>query len=283
MSDFLERLERELLVAGQRANSLQVSPRRSKRPVVRLVPLFASILVIAVVATIAIARHSASDAIAPSSRPQVGQSARYTAQSCGSRHGGGQPDLPRVVGGDATAPAQLVSLVGALRKPATPGDAVNLREFTGGADGVLEVYARYIRVVAGPHGERIALIPARVCNPTQAAGRSPDHGPQVALLIATLSPAQVRTVSVGTADDIRAARANPLFGGWVSRNTRVEVTIVPDGVTRVVFHCPGQQPANSVAVVHWNVGIANPVCKSGPSSATWYSASGKAIRTIQVD
>jgi hypothetical protein len=189
--------------------------------------------------------------------------------------------LPPLVQSQA-APSALVSLVGLLRTPATAADRIDLNRFNRSPWIVLSVYVRYIRVVDGPDGTRIAIIPTQICGEIVS---SPNAGPvRVAphdvLLMQILSNPTSRdgAVYVGSVADIRAGAADPSLATSGAPRTSVKLTIVPDGVARVVFSFPGHRPSSATATIHDNVGISSPVPSYMPSTTTWYASNGTVIR-----
>jgi hypothetical protein len=287
MSDFVDRLEDELLSSGKRYFSRRT---RSRTPIAA-VPILLSIAVtLAVVAVILSSggtrSHPHASSAKPPQIPAVGSQNITASNAPGCRFKATRKDamvLPPLVQSEA-APGALVSLVGLLRTPATAGDRIDLKQFNRAPWIVLSVYVRYIRVVDGPLGARIALVPARICGEVLSSpnARPVQVAPHDVLLMQALSnpPSRRGTVYVGTPADIRSGAADPSLATSGAPRTSVKLTIVPDGVARVVFSYPGHQPSSATATIHDNVGISSPVPASMPSTTTWYANNGSIVRTF---
>jgi hypothetical protein len=166
MSDFVDRLERELLTSGKRHFSRRSRSRRS----IAVAPVLLSIAVtLAVVVVILSSGSTRSHPHAPLSKPPqtpAPGSQNITASNAPGCRFKSTPKramvLPPLVK-SAAVPSALVALVGLLRTPATPDDHIDLTQFDRAPWIVTSVYVRYIRVLDGPRGARIALVPARIC------------------------------------------------------------------------------------------------------------------------
>jgi hypothetical protein len=151
MTDFVDRLERELLVAGRRSRPKRLA-RRAGATAIVAAPVLLSIGVAGAIAAVILgsghARHGAAaqQGSAPVRKcwrpPQHIRSALAPSTNV------------------APSPA-LRSLLGALRRPATARDRVTLRGLV--YTPITAGYARYIRVVSDAAGERFALVPAQIC------------------------------------------------------------------------------------------------------------------------
>jgi hypothetical protein len=279
MSDFVDRLERELLAAGRRPRPHRVARRLSAHAMPVLLSVAAAGIVAAVIVIAATTRERP---VAPAARP-VGPVVS-TASKCRLRNTGDRAVLQALVRSKASPSAALVSQVGVLRQQATTADHVNLRQLDRWPYEVLAVYMRYIRVLSGPHGARIALLPASVCSsplpaPFPTRIRPVPH--DVLLMQIISNPASFRpTIYVGTGADIPAGQANGYLDNPVPQGkSGVRLLIVPDGVVRVVLRYQGHRPAATIPI-HGNVGIANPVPQLTPIRTTWYSPNGRVIRTF---
>lgn len=182
----------------------------------------------------------------------------------------------------------LLSHVGVLRRPAIAADRIslgqlNLRPVERPFE-VLAVYVRYVRVVTGPAGARIALIPARVCFPSVLSFPGRPHirlAPADWLLMKALSGPSSPGPPLGAkARQIASSGATVVFYND-STHSATRVQIVPNGVARIVYRFPCRCRRSSVtATVHGNVAIANPTPQRNPTRTLWYNAAGKLIRTL---
>ncbi len=292
MTDFVDRLERELLTSGKRHFSGRT--RRSRAPIA-VVPMLVSLgVTLAVAAVILSSGGSRSHSHAPLARPTHAPPPRIpaggppnitasNAPGCRFKQSKRAMLLPPLVESEQ-APSALVSLLGLLRAPATASDRIDLKHFNRFPWIVTTVYVRYIRVVDGPQNARIAIIPAQVCGEVLS---SPNAGPvRVAphdvLLMQVLSnpPSDRGAVYVGTAADIRAGAANPILTTGGQPHTSRTLTIVPDGVARVVFSFPGHRPDTATTTIHNNIGVSNLTPAHMPTTTTWYAQNGRIIRTF---
>jgi hypothetical protein len=285
MTDFVDRLEHELLTSGKRYFSRPSRSRASIAGVPMLLSIGVTVAVVAVILSSGGTRsHPHASLVKPPQIPPLGSQNPTASNAPGCRFKATRERaivLPPLVQSEA-APSSLVSLVGLLRTPATPGDRIDLKQFNRAPWTVLAVYVRYIRVVDGPRGARIALIPATICGEILS---SPNAGPVRAaphdvLLMQVLSnpPSLRETVYAGTASDIRAGAANPSLANARPPRTSLQATIVPGEVARVVFSYPGHHPSSATATIRDNVGIANPVPQHIPATTTWYAKNGTVIR-----
>jgi hypothetical protein len=193
--------------------------------------------------------------------------------------------LPPLVKSNAAPSGSLINEAAVLRRPATAADRIDLQSLDRFPNDVLAIYARYVRVIVGPRAVRIAIVPARVCT-TPVSGSNlvypPAQTPRDVLLMQVLSnPRSFRpTVYIGSASEITGGQAIASLANARPRQTTLQVTVVPDGVARVVFRYPGHRPSAATAVVHDNVGIANPTPQYQPTSIIWDSAPGTVIRRL---
>jgi hypothetical protein len=217
--------------------------------------------------------------------PYVG-TVPLAAPDCTFKHTRERTILPPLVQSNDAPNSSLVSLLGLLRQPATAADYVNIRLLDRWPYQVLAVYMRYIRVLSGPDGARIAILPARICGSPGVAppGTRTYLAPHDVLLMQVLSnPKTFRpTVYVGTAADISNRPADPSLVNAPPRHGQLQATVVPDGVARVVlrFTPPFRSHYAVTLQIHDNVGIASPLPGYPPTITTWYAASGKVIRTF---
>jgi hypothetical protein len=192
---------------------------------------------------------------------------------------------PGLATDDAAPGAQLRSILSIARRPATGPGLSGVGSFDPATPPVLSVFARYIRIVKGERGTRLAFFPALVCGQTQSGPlTSPSTivrvRPEQAMVMVVLSNPQPHPdVLVGTAATIRSGPALPGLDlpkshGWI------QATVVPDGVARVVMHFtpPFLHHYTATATVHDNIGIIVRKPDYTPTTVAWYAADGHLIR-----
>src|ERR1035441_2440143 len=269
---------------SDRDESRATAPRSHVKGVVLLLSVgVTAVIVVALFAAGLTSGTSAAARYVPRALPGTPSSVSV-APACRDRTIDGREVVPPLVKSNASPSSSITSQVGLLRQPATAADRVNLRWFDRWPYEAITVYVRYIRVVEGPQGARIAILPARICSLPHPFP-PPKHVrlvPTLVLLMQVLSsPRPYRpTVLVGTATNIGNGQANGYLDNPVPQGkTGLLLTVVPSSVARVVFHFPGH-PSSATVAIHGNVGIANPTPQLFPTSATWYAANGRVIRTL---
>lgn len=299
MSDYLDRLEHELLAAGRRYRlGASASSSRRRRPLRKLagtVSVFLSLgVTIAVVAVViatglingssdkSLAHHGHTNPTAPLGlvSPKVS-----VAPACRARHS--TYGLPPLAKSDAAPGQALGSILSIARQP-TGGDGLaGVGSFDRAPVRVLRVFTRYVRIVDGEKGTRLAFFPAIICNETDfgPAGHLPQRvriAPAQAIVMVVLSNPPPRTaILVGTASTIRNGPALP---GLDLPNNRgwIQATVVPDGVARVVMHFtpPFLHHYTATTAIHDNIGIVVRKPDYTPTTVSWYAADGHLIHTF---
>jgi hypothetical protein len=224
---------------GDRANAHE---RPARRSLARAVPLLASVCV-AVVVVAAIFAHgltrrasSAQGTARDSSRAFHRQANVVREPACRFEQTRTRTVLPPLIKSDAAPSGSLLKQAAFFRQPSTASDRINLKTFDRWPDEVLTVYVRYMRVVTGPSGTRIAVVPSVVC--ACAGGKPPgpstypEPSPHQILLMQVLSTPggfPRPTIDLGTAADIRRRWANGYIDNPLPRGrSGLWVSVVPD-------------------------------------------------------
>ena len=271
MSDFVDRLERELLAAGRRSRPQRLA-RCAGATIVVVWPAVLSIGVAGAVAAVILGSGSARR-VAPSERRPA------PVRQCW------RP--PRNVR-DALAPSTdaapsraLLSAVGVLRRGATAGDHISLRGLV--YSPITAVYARYIRVVTDMAGERFALVPAQVCGrangglyPAAPPGVRVEAPPRDAIFVVMLAAPEPRAL-FDAGDSAAITTGQSLGQWWPEGDGSVIATVVPDGVSRVTLSF-GAHHRNLSMSVDDNLAVHRPSPARTPLSSTWYGPDGRIIR-----
>jgi hypothetical protein len=186
---------------------------------------------------------------------------------------------------DRAPSAQLRSVLSMAREPA-PGDgAAVIRGFDRAPLNVQTVFRRFIRVVDGERGVRVAFFPAVFCQQTGFGSGFPptriDIAPVQGIVMVPLQGHPLVTAAtVSTPRLIRSGFALPgldrIGGGWI------QAVIVPDGVAKVVMHFtpPFLHHYSATAAIHHNIGIVVRRPDYMPTTVSWYAADGHLIRTF---
>ena len=293
MSDYLERLEQELLAAGrrrQRRSLASASRWRLPRlagamPVILSVAATLGVLAVVVATGIfpATSHKTPADHNPPSSgiQPKVS-----TAPACRVRHN--HFGLPALIKSDAAPDPALGSILSIARQPATGGGLAAVGAYDRDPVRVLTVFKRFVRIVTGERDTRLAFFPAIVCNETdftQSGHSFPERitiAPEPAMVMVVLSNPPPRTaILVGTASTIRNGRALPGLD-LPNQRGRIQATVVPDGVARVVMHFtpPFLHHYTATATIHDNVGIIVRKPDYTPTTVSWYAVDGHLIHTF---
>ncbi len=271
MTDFVDRLEKELLAAGRRPPGERLA-RRARATIVLAAPLILSVGVAGAVAAVILSSGHAR-------RTSGAQRASLPVVSCWRPPVNVRSALPPTT--DATPSRSLLSLLGVLRRPATAADRVSLRGLV--YSPITAIYARYVRVVSDAAGERFALVPAQICGkqsgglyPARPPGTAASPRPRDAIFIIVLrAPTPRALFNAGGASEIQAGRS--IGQWWPEGDGSLIATVVPDGVGRVVFAFGSRHREVSVTVRD-NLGIARPSPGVLPKASTWYAANGPVIR-----
>ena len=196
------------------------------------------------------------------------------------------PRLPSLVATDAAPGPQLRSILSIARRPATGDGLAQIRGFDRWPLPVLTVFRRYIRIVNGGRGTRLAFFPVVFCNQTSSGPAFTRSEviritPVQAMFMVVLSnPGPSRPgILAGTAATIRNGPALPGLDlanmhGWI------QATVVPDGVARVVMHFtpPFIHHYTATATIHDNIGVIVRNPDYTPTTVSWYAAGGRLIR-----
>jgi hypothetical protein len=292
MSDYVDRLERELLSAGRNSYQRRVAGRRTRGTTFALLGsamvTAAVIAVIILTGVLSTASHSARPTD-PGRLPTVR----------GPRLGG--PTTTRAVGACRTGKATKGVSPPPLRySSASPSGALLhelavLRSSTYAAQlrrstfnpspwDAIRVYTRYVRAVSAPADSQIVLIPAIVCAlPISNLQGVQAFAPHEVLLMQVLGPKFANngrhpgTILVGSAQQIAH---QPVLPGLDADNRAwMQTTVVPDGVARVEMHfTPPFRPFYTrTLAVHNNVAAAFPLPAYTPTTTTWYDAAGHVV------
>jgi hypothetical protein len=299
MSDYLDRLERELLAAGRRHQNAAApsSPRRGpamqrrwRATIPVILSLAVTIAVVAVVVAVSGTHHTSPHTPGHHQHNPINPLGIFhtkvsTAPACRVRHS--HDGLPALIKSDANPGPGLASILGIARQPATGGSLTDVGSFDRDPVRVLTVFRRFVHVVDGAHETRLAFFPAVVCNETDygPSDRLPQRvriAPAQAMVMVVLSNPPPRTaILVGTASTIRTGPALPGLDlpdnrGWI------QATVVRDGVSRVVMHFtpPFLHHYTATATVQDNVAIIVRKPDYTPTTVSWYAADGHLIHTF---
>jgi hypothetical protein len=297
MSNYLDRLESELLTAGRRRQARGAAPSaRARRRVWRvtgIVPVILSLAVTGLVVAVVLSAgliHGASHstpgqrghgAVKPGPTPVA---PKVTA-SPACRLRGPRASLPPLVMSDSAPSAQLSSILSMAREPAPNDGTAAIRGFDRAPLNVLTVFRRFIRIVNGERGERVAFFPAVFCQQTDLGSAFPPTRIRITaeqgimMLPLDRSP-KTTAVTVSTASLIRTGFALP---GLDSTNGQwIQGVIVPDGVAKVVMHFtpPFLHHYSATAVIQDNVGTVVRRPDYTPTTVSWYAADGHLMRTF---
>jgi len=196
--------------------------------------------------------------------------------------------LPPLVATDAPPGSRLQSILSIAREPAAGDGLAQIRGFDRWPLMVLTVFKRYIQIVNGERGTRLAFFPAVFCNQTPSGPAftrsevtriTPAQG---VLMVVLSNPGPSRPgILAGTPATIRTGPALPGLDlatgrGWI------QATVVPDGVARVVMHFtpPFLHHYTATASIHDNIGVIVRNPDYTPTTVSWYAASGRLIRTF---
>lgn len=294
MSDYLDRLERELLSAGRRhqARSAFPSVRRSRLPRLRgSAPIIASLAVTAGVAAIILGtglihgRSSSTTGHHPQPSPTsiTGPTATTVTAVGACRQPPGRP--PRLIMSDAAPEPKLANILSIAREPA-PGDgATAIQGFNRYPLDVLTVFRRFIRIVNGERGVRIAFFPVVFCQQTSSGRGFPPSRIRLApaqgiVMLPLQGREKTPAIGASTPSAILAGSALPGLGrannrGWI------QAAIVPDGVAKVVmqFTPPFLHHYTATASVHDNVAVVVRDPDYTPTTVRWYAADGHLLHT----
>jgi hypothetical protein len=298
MSNYLDRLESELLSAGRRH---QARPARAfvvrgarRLHVSGMVPVIVSLAVTAVVVAVVLATgiiHGSSQPVTGqhghgSVKPVPGQSVQPKVTRVGAcRSVATRSGLPPLVMSDAAPSAQLSSILSMARDPTGTDSTAVIRGFDRNPSFVLTVFRRFIRVVNGERGVRVAFFPAVFCQETDFGPRFPPTSIRVApeqgiITLPLYGSPKVTAAAIATASLIRSGFAVP--GLDTTDQQWMQAVIVPDGVAKVVMHFtpPFLHHYSATALIHDNIGIVVRRPDYFPTSVSWYAADGHLIRTF---
>jgi hypothetical protein len=147
----------------------------------------------------------------------------------------GQPKLPNLVVSTRSPSASVVDRVLVLRRAQRPSDRLNLATLDRDGLRVFEVYGRYTRLLRGPRGEDIELVPAWICPRA-------NH-PVLALLAVTMDRPR-RTLLWATAAALSSgAQTIQLRSGF----EQLSATILADGRTRILVGHSASSALSSIS------------------------------------
>lgn len=297
MSNYLDRLESELLSAGRRHQSRQASPsapaRRRAWRVTGSVPVIVSLAVTGLVVAVVLSAgliHGASHST-PAQHghgtvkpvPTAPVQPKVTA-SPACRLRGPHASLPPVAMSDAAPSPQLSSILTMAREPASTDGTAAIRGFDRAPLNVLTVFRRFIRIVNGERGERVAFFPAVFCQQTDLGSGFPPKRIRITAVqgIITLPLDQTPktpAVTVSTPSLIRSGFALP--GLDTTNRQWIQAVVVPDGVAKVVMHFtpPFLHHYSATAVIRDNIGVVVRRPDYIPTTVSWYAADGHLIHT----
>lgn len=297
MSNYLDRLESELLTAGRRHHARQAPSTRARRRAWRvtgIVPVIVSLavtgLVVAVVLSAGLIHGGSHSTPAQHGHgtvkpvPTAPVQVKVTA-SPACRLRGPHASLPPVAMSDGAPSPPLSSILSMAREPAGTDGTAAIRGFNRAPLNVLTVFRRFIRIVNGERGERVAFFPAVFCAQTDLGSAfPPTHiritAEQGIIMLPLDETPKTTALTVSTPSLIRSGFALP---GLDSTNGQwIQGVVVPDGVAKVVMHFtpPFLHHYSATAVIHDNVGIVVRRPDYTPTTVSWYAADGHLIRTF---
>jgi hypothetical protein len=299
MSDYLERLERELLAAGRRAQTERHRPTRpGSRPLSRLPAAAAAVLSIAVtIAVVVVIVGIGGSRGAPRQASRTGSHLRHPIgmvqpivsrdHACRLVHNA--YGHPPVVDTNAVPAPGLRSILALARNPGNASGLASLGRFDpdSAGDGVLAVYGEHIRIMSGAEGTKLAFFPAVVCNETVTPSANQLHprvriaAVQAIVMLVLSNPPLHPAVLAGTASTILNGPAEPGLD-LPDQRGYIQAIVVPDGVARVVMHFtpPFLHHYSATATIQDNIGIVVRKAGDTPTTVEWYAANGHLIRTF---
>jgi hypothetical protein len=268
MSDFADRLERELLAAGGRSYQRRAR-RRLRRPGTGALAMFASAAVTAAVVALVFVTGVVGGHGPPAHRP-VATPTPAPSQRCGS-HGRPAP-------GGGGAPTALLSRLAVLRHG---GRRTVLHSFISDAYDTLHIYLRYVRTVPGPDGIRFQLVPVVDCSlPRGYVGRGQSRAiPQEHLLVRVSGRAvgSPRWLDAGNVLQIAGGYA---FSGFYLRDHHwLQLVLAGDEVARVKLRLDqaGRPTRYRIVPARENVAAAIVGVDDGPTIITSYGPHGRSL------
>lgn len=251
---------------------------------------------VVLVATVAVA-GALLGALPPASAP----AARALAMACRT------PDPaiglhPRRVHG--LAPRELRAILGVLRRPAAPGDALPRSESPLGSDDLRSVYVDRVRLLGVlPDGTHVFLFPGRTRRPprlTRACLHSFSRRERRVVqrelhMLARRARHGVVDVASVSDDGSSTSTAGGFDAGAIKRGQIFSVTssifrpltttdgVVPDGVAQVTVRAPGGESATVAVANNFYVAqLAVRLREDSSFAITWRSAGGAVIKTISM-
>jgi len=186
---------------------------------------------------------------------------------------------------DAAPEPKLAGILSIAREPASGDGATAIQGFDRYPLDVLTVLRRFIRIVNGERGVRVAFFPVVFCQqaasgrgfpppririaPAQAIVMLPLQGPLKTLAV------EASTRSVILDGSALPGSGRPDNGGWI------QSVIVPDGVAKVVmqFTPPFLHHYTVRASIHDNVAVVVRKPDYVPTIVRWYAADGHLLHT----
>ena len=294
MSDRFDRLERVVVSARRRHQARPASPAvlRSRLPRRRgPVPVIASLAVItsvvAVVFGAGLIRGGSSSSIGhhaqrtPTTLPRPTDTKVTSVGAC--RQPAGRP--PPLLMSDAAPEPELAGILSIAREPASGDAATAIQGFDRYPLGVLAVFRRFIRIVNGERGVRVAFFPVVFCQQTASGRGFPPPRIRIApaqaiVMLPLQGPLKTLAVEASTPSVILDGSALPGLGrpdngGWI------QSVIVPDDVAKVVmqFTPPFLHHYTVTATVRGNVAVVVRKPDYMPTIVRWYAADGHLLHT----
>jgi hypothetical protein len=200
--------------------------------------------------------------------------------------------LPPLIHRNAAPDAALVSELSTLRQPSAPIDNTSLGSWDRFPLMVTTIYQRYVRVVDGPRGVRLAFMPVDYCVETEPSrpGGSPLESvihttlEQGLVMLVLSNPGDRPLVLVGDAQQIKTGPAvadlDVSNRSGTASSASVLAAVVPDGVTKVLmkFTPPFLHRYSNTVQIRSNVGIVVRRPPYTPTTVVWYGASGQVIK-----
>lgn len=182
----------------------------------------------------------------------------------------------------------LLSILGVLRRPATPADALP----SGVHPGVGEIYVHYVRRARVIDGTSYYIFPVLVpaCGPLKAHQGIWEFASHV-----ELAPGIYGGAGGGAATAAQIEQGGDAGTGPPgSKSTATITMVVPDSVAKVTLHYPagiigGFDRRHAPAVTYATSPVGNLVVVTvmrrgnrldSPTPMTWYDASGHVIKTL---
>lgn len=199
--------------------------------------------------------------------------------------------LPPLIRSSAAPEPALLNELGLLRSASTPADRTSLGSWDRYPLLIATVFDRYVRVVNGPKGVRLAFLPVTYCTDSEVQPSSPaapggmyrETLEQGLVMLVLSNRGEHPPVLVGTAQQIKKG---PALAGLDIESKQgfmqawLQAIVVPDGVSKVVmkFTPPFLHHYNNTVQVKSNAAIVVRRPDYTPTTVLWYGANGQLIK-----